>query len=102
MRLQEFDLDIQYRKEKNSCNVDGLTRGSRAPVAPYGEEAVEALYDELPQTADRSSEKRNHPNQGIAVAKRTDTRTQPDNDTTLTVHRNRKDALCKKKYTRER
>jgi hypothetical protein len=45
MRLQEFDLDIQYRKGKNSCNVDGLTRDSTAPLRPYGEDSVEQLYE---------------------------------------------------------
>jgi hypothetical protein len=45
MRLQEFDLDIQYRKGKNSCNVDGLTRDSTAPLRPYNEDNVEQLYD---------------------------------------------------------
>jgi hypothetical protein len=44
-RLQEFDLDIQYRKGKNSCNVDGLTRDSTAPLRPYGEDSVEQLYE---------------------------------------------------------
>ena len=49
MRLQEFDLDIQYRKGMNSNNVDGLTRGCKPPLRPYKEDMVELLYDAAQQ-----------------------------------------------------
>ena len=31
MKLAEFDLDIQHREERNSANVDGITRTPPTP-----------------------------------------------------------------------
>jgi hypothetical protein len=44
LRLQEFDLDIQHRKGKNSADVDALTRDPALNERPYGEESIEELY----------------------------------------------------------
>ena len=45
LRLQEYDLDIQYRKSEHSGDVDGMTRNCPQSVDPYGQGLTEPLYD---------------------------------------------------------
>ena len=45
VRLAEFDLDIQHRRGKNSCNVDGITRAPPPENKEFENTGIEPLYD---------------------------------------------------------
>ena len=51
LRLQEFDFVIQHRAGRLSSDCDGLTRQPLESVAPYGEEPIEPIYEDVPHSS---------------------------------------------------